>query len=206
MDTRDTRGPQLEQAPEVVVSHAPTAPGTDQQDRPVLLPDTDPPRAARLSRGMLAGLAALVALALVVAGWLLLGGGDDDSQVSTTPGAGAQQPAAIAPLSLTVDPVVGAVVGQPATLVVHYADGTGVFGGSTEEWGDEVGTSSLAEDICPSPSPAAAPLKGTYQATHTWAAPGSYPVKVAVSSYICVDGAPVLEQATTTVTVEVAAK
>jgi hypothetical protein len=154
---------------------------------------------------MLAGLAALVVLALVLAGWLLLGGGDE-SQVSTTPGAGAQQPAAIAPLSLTVDPVVGAVVGQPATLVVHYADGTGVFGGSTEEWGDDVGTSSLAEDVCPSPSPAAAPLKGTYQATHTWAAPGSYPVKVAVTSYTCVDGAPVLEQASTTVTVEVVAK
>ena len=204
MDTRDTRGPQLER-PEIVVSHAPTAPGADQQDRPVLLPDPDPPRSGRPSRGMLAGLAALVVLALVLLGWLLLRGGDD-SQVSTTPGAGAQQPAAIAPLSLTVDPVVGAVAGQPATLVVHYADGTGVFGGSTEEWGDEVGTSSLAEDTCPSPSPAAAPLKGTYQATHTWAAPGSYPVKVAVSSYTCVDGAPVLEEATTTVTVEVAAK
>jgi hypothetical protein len=190
-----------------VVNHAPTAPGADQQDRPVLLPDSDPPRAARPSRGMLAGLAVLVVLALVLAGWLLLRGGDD-SQVSTTPGAGAQQPAAIAPLSLTVDPVVGAEVGQPATLVVHYADGTGVFAGSTEEWGDDVGTSSLAEDVCPSPSPspAAAPLKGTYQATHTWAAPGSYPVKVAVSSYTCVDGAPVVEQATTTVTVEVAAK
>ncbi len=141
----------------------------------------------------------------MLAGWLLLGG-DDDSQVSTTPGAGAQQPAAIAPLSLTVDPVVGAVAGTPATLVVHYADGTGVFAGSTEEWGDEVGTSSLAEATCPSPSPAATPLQGTYQATHTWAAAGSYPVKVAVSSYTCVDGAPVLEQATTTVTVEVAAK
>jgi hypothetical protein len=205
MDIRDTRGPQLEQAPEVVVSHAPTAPGADQQDRPVLMPDTDPPRAARPSRGKIAGLAALVVLALALAGWLLLGGGDD-SQVSTTPGAGAQQPAAIAPLSLTVDPVAGAVVGQPATLVVHYADGTGVFGGSTEEWGDQVGTSSLAEDTCPSPSPAASPLKGIYQATHTWAEPGSYPVKVAVSSYTCVDGAPVLEQATTTVTVEVAAK
>ena len=204
MDTRDTPGPQLER-PEIVVSHAPTAAGADQQDRPVLLPDADPPRAGRLSRGMLAGLAALVVLALVLAGWLLLGG-DDESQVSTTPGAGAQQPTAVAPLSLTVDPVVGAVAGQPATMVVHYADGTGVFGGSTEEWGDEVGTSSLAEDTCPSPSPAAAPLKGTYQATHTWAAPGSYPVKVAVSSYTCVDGAPVLEQATTTVTVEVAAK
>ncbi len=204
MDTRDTRSPQLEQAPEIVVSHAPTV-AADQQDRPVLVPDADPPRAAR-PRWMLAGLAALVVLALVLVGWLVLGGGDDDSQVSTTPGAGAQQPAAVAPLSLTVDPVVGAVAGTPATLVVHYADGTGVFAGSTEEWGDEVGTSSLAEATCPSPAPAEAPLKGTYQATHTWAAAGSYPVKVAVSSYTCVDGAPVLEQASTTVTVEVAAK
>ena len=202
MDIRDTRGPQLEQAPEIVVSHAPTV----AADRPVLIPDADPPRAARSRRWMLACLAALVALVLVLAGWLLLGGGDDDSQVSTAPGAGAQQPVAIAPLSLTVDPVVGAVAGTPATLVVHYADGTGVFAGSTEEWGDEVGTSSLAEATCPSPSPAAAPLTGTYQATHTWAAAGSYPVKVAVSSYTCVDGAPVLEQASTTVTVEVAAK
>lgn len=204
MDTRDTRGPQLEQAPELVVSHAPTVPAADQHDRPVLVPDPDPPRAAP-RRLVLAGLAALVVVALVLGGWLLLGGGDD-SEVSTTPGAGAQQPAPVAPLSLTVDPVVGAVAGTPATLVVHYADGTGVFGGSTEEWGDEVGTSSLAEDTCPSPSPAATPLKGTYQATHTWAAPGSYPVKVAVTSYTCVDGAPVLENATTTVTVEVAAK
>jgi hypothetical protein len=201
MDTRDSRGPQLEQAPEVVVSHAPTPPG---DDRPVVLRDDDPPRAARPRRVMIVVLAVLVVIAMVIGGWLLLGGGGD-SQVATTPGAGAQQPAAVAPLSLTVDPVVGAVAGKPATLVVHYADGTGVFGGSTEEWGDEVGTSSLAEDICPSPSPAAAPLKGTYQATHTWAAPGSYPVKVAVSSYTCVDGAPVLEQATTTVTVEVVA-
>jgi hypothetical protein len=199
MDIRDTRGPQLEQAPEIVVSHAPTV----AADRPVLIPDADPPRAARSRRWMFAALAALVALVLVLAGWLLLGG-DDDSQVSTAPGAGAQ-PAAIAPLSLTVDPVVGAVAGTPVTLVVHYADGTGVFAGSTEEWGDEVGTSSLAEATCPSPSPAAAPLQGTYQATHTWAAAGSYPVKVAVSSYTCVDGAPVLEEATTTVTVEVAA-
>ncbi len=61
MDIRDTRGPQLEQAPEIVVSHAPTV-AADQQDRPVLIPDADPPRAARSRRWMLAGLAALVVL------------------------------------------------------------------------------------------------------------------------------------------------
>jgi hypothetical protein len=219
MDMRDTRAPQLEQPPEVVVSHGPAAPAPAAPSVPsavspsgptdklptVLtteLPDVAPPRRPGLRRALVATLAVL---ALVVAGWLLLRGGDD-SQVATEPGTGAPEPAAVAPLSLTVDVPTDAVAGRPAGLVVHYADGAGVFGGSTEEWGDDVGTSSLAEDICPAPAAAAAPVQGSYTATHTWAKPGSYPVKVAVSSYTCVDGAAVLEEATTTVTVEVAAK
>jgi hypothetical protein len=126
--------------------------------------------------------------------------------VRTTPAPAAAGPVVPDPLGLDVTVPTDVVAGQPATLVVRYTDGAGTFSGSTEEWGDDVGTSSLAEDICPAPAAAAAPVQGSYTATHTWAKPGSYPVKVAVSSYTCVDGAAVLEEATTTVTVEVAAK
>ncbi len=99
----------------------------------------------------------------------------------------------------------GVVAGTPATVVVRYADGAGTFSGSTEEWGDGVGTSSLTEGRCGTARTGAA-AEGTYRAQHTWSEPGTYAVKVAVSSYTCQAGEPVAEQASRTVTVVVAAR
>jgi hypothetical protein len=137
----------------------------------------------------------------VLGGWWATRG---DDPVRTTPAPAAAGPVVPDPLGLDVSAPTDVVAGQPATLVVRYADGAGTFSGSTEEWGDDVGTSSLAEGRCPTTA-ADGPVSGTYEATHTWSEPGSYTVKVAVSSYTCDTGTPVEEQASTTVTVVVAA-
>ena len=208
MDTKDTaRGPQLVEVPEIVVSGTPDRPVLD---RPVIL-RTEPaspaaPVRSRLRRAVQLGLALGVVLAVAGGGWLALGGaGDDDvatnSAADSAPAAAG--PAAIAPLTLQVDAPAAVQAGQPADLVVHYQDGKGTFSGSTEDWGDGVGTSSLAQGRCTAAGPPAEPTDGSYTATHTWAEAGSYTVSVGVSSYTCVDGAAVEEQASTTVTVVV---
>jgi hypothetical protein len=143
-----------------------------------------------------------VLLAAALAGWWAAARGDDP--VRTTPATAAAGPAVPDPLGLDVTAPTDAVAGRPATLVVRYTDGAGTFSGSTEEWGDEVGTSSLTEAQCATGA-TDGPASGTYRATHTWSEPGSYTVKVAVSSYTCDTGGPVEEQATTTVTVVVGA-
>ena len=143
-----------------------------------------------------------VVLAVAGAGWLALGGAGDDPVVTDRAPAAAG-PAVVEPLTLQVDGPAAVQAGQPAELVVHYQDGKGTFSGSTEDWGDGVGTSSLAQGRCTAAGPPADPTSGSYRATHTWAEPGSYTVSVGVSSYTCVDGAAVEEQASTTVTVVV---
>jgi len=204
MDTQDTtRGPQLVQAPEIVVVGAPDRPG---DDRPVILssepaPAAQPARSVR-RRVVQVGVAVGVVLAIAGAGWLALGGAEDDPVVTDRAPAAAG-PAVVEPLTLQVDGPAAVQAGQPAELVVHYQDGKGAFSGSTEDWGDGVGTSSLAQGRCTAAGPPADPTSGSYRATHTWAEPGSYTVSVGVSSYTCVDGAAVEEQASTTVTVVV---
>lgn len=206
MDTRDTPGTRTEQPPLVVV--ASPSPGEPAVDRPVLLTGPagppSPPRPGGSRRGrvvglVVLGLAGVVAL-VVLATWLARGTGD----VSTTPAAPAPKAAPVAPLTLRVDVPPTVVAGRPAALVVHYDDGAGVFSGGTEDWGDQVGASSLSEGTCSTPAPAR-PARGSYAARHAWAKPGTYPVRVAVSTYTCVAGAPVVEQASTTVQVVVAA-
>jgi hypothetical protein len=202
MDTKDTPGPQLERMPEIVVTPVPDRSG---DDRPVLL--TSPPPAAaaphrsRLRRAVHLGLALGLVAAVAGGGWLARG--DNGTDVTTDRVPAAAGPAVVQPLTVQVEPPAAAQAGQPVELVVHYADGKGVFSGSTEDWGDGVGTSSLAQGRCPAAGPPADPTNGSYRATHIWAEPGSYPVSIGVSSYTCVDGTPVEEQASTTVTVVV---
>ena len=209
MDTQDTtRAPQLVEAPEIVVSGAPDRP---TGDRPVIVWSGTVPAAAsgrtRLRRAVQAGVALGLVLAVSGVGWLALGGsGADDVATDRVPaadGAAADKPAVVAPLTLQVDAPTAVQAGQPAELVVDYQDGKGTFSGSTEDWGDGVGTSSLAQGRCTAAGPPADPTSGSYRATHTWAEPGSYAVTIGVSSYTCVDGAAVEEQASTTVTVVV---
>jgi hypothetical protein len=209
MNTKDTRGPQLERMPEIVLTRAPVEPVVD---RPVVRTDPVPLPAAparfRLRRAVQLGVALGLVLAVAGGGWLALRGDGDDGAdvVATDRGAPLAEPAGPAPLTLAVDVPAVVQAGTAVQLTVSYEDGDGIFSGSTEDWGDGVGTSSLAQGRCAAAGTAAAPASGSYVATHTWSEPGSYTVTVGVSSYTCVDGAPVEEQATTTVRVEVAAR
>jgi hypothetical protein len=198
MDAQDARARVADDRP-VVVRH---------DDGPGLIPAQrrSAPAAPRrrgpsLRRAVLAGVAAGLLLAAALGGWWAARG---DDPVRTTPALGAAAPAVPDRLSLEVTATADVVAGRPATLVVRYADGAGTFSGSSEEWGDEVGTSSVKEGRCPAGA-TDGPATGTYRATHTWSDPGSYLVKVAVSSYTCDTGTPVEEQASTTVTVVVGA-
>jgi hypothetical protein len=196
MDTQDARAQVAADRP-VVIHH---------DDVPVLVPGSrrDEPEASRgrgpgLRRAVLAGVAVGVLLAAALGGWLATRG---DDPVRTTPAPAAAGPVVPEPLALDVTVPTDVVAGQPATLVVTYTDGAGTFSGSTEEWGDDVGTSSLTEGRCATGA-TDVPASGSYDATHTWSKAGSYAVKVAVSSYTCDTGTPVEEQASTTVTVVV---
>ena len=192
METREGRDVEVQHGPGVVVHTS--------DEGPV---DGAPP--ARPRRRLVVGLAALLALVVaVIVVLVLVLGGDDEPEVTTrTPAAAdAEGPA---PLGLTVEVPDQVVAGQPAELVVRWADGEGVFSGSTEEWGDGVGTSSLAQDSC-APSATAAQDRasaGRYTASHTWAEPGTYRVTIGVASYLCENGTATQEDAQTTVSVEV---
>jgi hypothetical protein len=202
METREGRDLEVQRDPEVVLSTSgdrgdPSDPGAEHL--------ADGPAPAPPRRRLVIVLAALLALALAVTVVLVLVlGGDDEPEVTTRTPAAAD-PAGPAPLGLTVEVPDQVVAGQPARLVVRWTDGEGVFSGSTEEWGDGVGTSSLAQDSCSATATAAQgkPSAGRYTARHTWAEPGIYQVTVGVSSYLCEGGSATEEDASTTVAVEV---
>ena len=89
-------------------------------------------------------------------------------------------------------------------FTVTWSDGTGFFSGTSEEWGDGVGTSSVQEGTCPS-TQAPGALSDTYGVTHTFTSPGTYTVTLGVHSWTCSGATAVQEQATVVHTVEVAA-
>lgn len=176
-------------SPVVVSRPTPGEPG-----RPGDVPQ--PPRRG-LAVLLVAGLVLVVGLTLALA---LVIGGDD---VEATPAGGAAAPPAPTELGMAVDPVGTVVAGEPATLTVRWADNDGIFGGTSEEWGDGVGTSSLSESRCEDVAVPAGPAAGTYDLTHTWSEPGTYAVVLGVTTYTCADGSATEEQVTTPVTVEV---
>jgi hypothetical protein len=148
----------------------------------------------------------LLALSIALVGWLA---GRDDVVVAGPGDAGPAAPAAAAapvPLAVSVRAPSAAVAGEPATFTVSYTDGAGKFTGSTEEWGDGVGAGSVAQGSCEGLPDGGGPGKGSYVVTHTWPKAGTYNVKIAVSSMTCKGGAPVDEQAATTLTVRVTAR
>ncbi|HTE73973.1 MAG TPA: hypothetical protein VK640_12340 [Actinomycetes bacterium] len=197
METREGRDVEVQRGPEVVVG---TESGTSAGERAV-----DGPPPVRPRRRLVAGLVALLALVFAATVVLVLVlGGDDEPEVTTRTPAAAD-PAGPASLGLTVEVPDRVVAGQPASLVVRWADGEGVFNGSTEEWGDGVGTSSLAQDSCAASATAAQdrPSAGRYVASHTWAEPGTYQVTIGVASYLCTGGTATQEDARTTVSVQV---
>ena len=76
-------------------------------------------------------------------------------------------------------------MGEPATITVTYTDGSGIFSGTSEEWGDGVGTSSLQEGRCSATAEPAGSLSDSYQATHRWTEPGTYSLVLGVNTYTC---------------------
>jgi hypothetical protein len=194
-----TSGPRVDDAPVVV------APSTTPPDRPVVLGPTPESPGRSRRRLVLALVAVVVVLVAALAGWLLLR--DDGGTASTrTPAASAGGPAAPAPLRIQVDAPAQVVAGSPATFVVHYTDGAGTFAGSTEDWGDAIGASSVSLGQCTAATPASpAAAAGTFNADHTWSTPGTYQVTLSAASYTCVDGSAVPEQVTRTLQVVVAA-
>ena len=200
METREGRDVEVRHGPGVAVSASGEgAPGPEHS--------VDGPPPARPRRRLLVGLVALLALVLAVTVVLVLVlGGDDEPEVTTRTPAAAD-PGGPAPLGLTVEVPQQVVAGLPASLMVRWTDGEGVFNGSTEEWGDGVGTSSLAQESCSASATAAqsSPSAGRYAASHTWTEPGTYQVTIGVASYLCRDGTATQEDARTTVSVEVLA-
>jgi hypothetical protein len=103
---------------------------------------------------------------------------------------------------MTVELPETVVAGQTAEIVVRWTDGEGVFSGTSEDWGDGVGTSSLAQDQC---TGAATTTKSadSYTVKHAWSEPGTYQVVLGVTTYVCTDGSPVQEDVSKTVSVQV---
>jgi hypothetical protein len=160
-------------------------------DRPVVIFHEATARPFRPARRRAVALV-LVAVAGVgaVSWWVTRPG---DVVVVTRPAARAPAPApaaaprAPAALAVTVAAPAAVVAGRAARFVVSYADGSGIFSGSIEDWG-EVGVGAVKQRACSADAAAAGPVRGSYAATHTWRAAGSYPVSFAVTTYSCQDG------------------
>ena len=197
MTTRENAGVQLS-GPDIVVLSATSPP-------PAQPPPIAPGRPSSRRTAVLI-VAALVAVALstVVAVAVL----DGDDGAATTPAA--QQPAGVPgapdPLVVRADGPATATAGEPVAFSVTYSDGSGVFSGTSEDWGDGVGTSSLREGQCSAADPAPDALSDTYGLTHTWTEPGTYTVTVGVHTYSCRGTTAVQDQATQTLTVQVLAR
>lgn len=152
---------------------------------------------------LLAGVLA-ASVAVVAVGLLLWSGGEADV-VAPPPAGPAVRVAGPAALGMTVDVPQRVTAGEAATLTVGWTDGEGTFSGTTEEWGDGVGTSSLGLARCDEATTAADSSGGTYELTHTWSEPGTYTVVIGVATYTCDAGTPSEEQVSRTLTVEVGA-
>lgn len=195
METRNGHGVRVEHAADIVVTHTPA-------DRPADIPDPDPDEPAPPRRRLAVVLAVVLAVAVVVT--LLLTMLADDEDVVTRPEPGtAALPSGPEPLTMRVGAPAEVVAGQTARLVVRWSDGSGIFSGGSEAWGDGVATSSIKQGRCAPTAGAPEPAAGTYRATHTWSEPGTYTVEVGVTTYSCEGGTVTEEQATDTVTVEV---
>lgn len=188
MDTRDQQL-QVHREPDLVVTRT---------DRPVVV-HADPPARRRVTPLGLVMAALAVVLLAAAAVWATSGDGD----VATRNPAAAQPaaPAAPAPLDVRVDAPAEVVAGEPATFTVRWTDGSGVFSGSLEEWGDGVGVGGVMRDDCSAET--SAPASGQYDVSHTWATPGTYTVLLGVTTYTCSGGTSTPEDVDRTLTVEV---
>lgn len=198
MDARHGHGIEVRHEPQLEVTRS----------GPDVVPDSaaaHPTRRRSVRRPvLLAGLLAAAVAVVTVVGLLVWSGGEEDV-VATPPVGPAARPAGPAPLGMTVAVPARVVAGEETTLTVRWTDGSGTFSGTTEEWGDGVGTSSLGMARCDAGTPAADSSGGTYDVTHTWSEPGTYKVVMGLATYTCEAGTPAEEQVSRTLTVDVGA-
>jgi hypothetical protein len=188
METREGQDVEVRRGPDIVVTTTAADPAPD-----------GPPPAPPRRRLLVALVAVLTLAALVSVALVLVLGGEDEPVETAAPAAG---PASPAELGMTVELPETVVAGQTAEIVVRWTDGEGVFSGTSEDWGDGVGTSSLAQDQC---TGAATTTKSadSYTVKHAWSEPGTYQVVLGVTTYVCTDGSPVQEDVSKTVSVQV---
>ena len=196
MTTRESAGVQVSGPDIVVLSPLPRA--------PVDLPLVSGRRPSR--RVLLLIVGALLAVLAIVA--VTLAGLADDEGAVAIPAA--EQPVGVPaepdPLVVRVGEPAAARVGVPVAIDVTYSDGSGIFSGTSEDWGDGVGTSSLREGQCSAAEPVPGLLSDSYRVTHTWTEAGTYTVTLGVHSYACRGTTAVQDQATQTLTVQVLAR
>jgi hypothetical protein len=195
MDTRGHVKVQTSEPDVVVSSPLPPAP-------PMML---EPPRDARLPLAIVAVLI-LLASAVGIAVAAVVSGSDDDSVAQPKSQQPADVPAPPAALSVTADGPASVAVGERATITVTYTDGSGIFSGTSEEWCDGVGSSSLQQGRCSAPAEPAGSLSDAYQVTHRWTEPGTYSLVLGVNTYTCRGTTAVQESATTMLIVKVLAR
>jgi hypothetical protein len=201
MDTRDHVDVQISEMqrsePDIVVSSS-VAP------RPPAQPMLDAPRGARLPLAIIAILVLFVSAVGIAIAAVVAGNSDSVAKPEV------QQPAAVpappAALSVTADGPASLTVGEQATITVTYTDGTGIFSGTSEEWGDGVGASSVREGRCSATDDIPGALSDSYQLTHSWTEPGTYSLVLGVNTYTCSGTTAVPETATTTLIVKVLAR
>ena len=188
METREGQDVEVRRGPDIVVTTTAADPAPD-----------GPPPAPPRRRLLVALVAVLTLAALVSVALVLVLGGEDEPVETAAPAAG---PASPAELGMTVELPETVVAGQTAEIVVRWTDGEGVFSGTSEDWGDGVGTSSLAQDQC---TGAATTTKSadSYTVKHAWSEPGTYQVVLGVTTYVCTDGSPVQEDVSKTVSLQV---
>ena len=196
MTARESAGVQVSGPDIVVLNPVPPAPA----DPPRL---SGPPPSRRRVLLIVCALLAVLALAAVIVAGIV----DDDGAVAVP---AAEQPAGVPaepdPLVVRVGEPAAATVGEPVVIDVAYSDGSGIFSGTAEDWGDGVGTSSLREGQCTAAEPAPGPLSDSYRVTHAWTEAGTYTVTLGVHSYACRGTTAVQDQATQTLTVQVLAR
>lgn len=202
MTTRENATVQTS-GPDIVVIGRPAQPaGSPAPEAPA--PPGSPRPSSRLLLWLVVAAVALAAVtAAAVAG---LRSGDEDAVAQPVGEQPAQLPAAPAALQVSADAPSSATVGDPVTITVTYSDGSGIFSGTSEDWGDGVGTSSQREGLCTAADAAPGALSDTYRLVHTWTEPGTYAVTIGVHSYSCQGTAAVQEQATTVLNVQVLAR
>ncbi len=177
-------------------------------DRPVVIFDEATVRPLRRGRRLALAVVLVAAAGVGAVSWWATRPGDvvvvTRPEVRAPATAPAAAPRVAAVLAVTVAVPAAVVAGRAARFVVSYADGSGIFSGSIEDWG-EVGVGAVKQRACSADATPAGPVQGRYAATHTWRAAGSYPVSFAVTTYSCKDGQASEETQKALLTVVVAA-